>query len=161
MPLSTAVFKGSGASLISKINKEMQIGCSRKVLCESGSRALGRAGSSSVRWEALGKGGCVIPGKAAAQSSAGLCGHKAASLPSRLFNSKQELSGGKEPTAAQPRHSLVSTADVAQAEQAGGIQKILAQAYFYSCRSPRKHSPTLSPRLTCQGCKRPTKFLTR
>lgn len=40
MPLSAAVFKGSGVSLISKINKEMQIRCSKKCFV-SLSRALG------------------------------------------------------------------------------------------------------------------------
>lgn len=54
-------------------------------------------------WETLEKGGCVIPEKAAAQTSARLCGHKAASPSSRLFDSKQELPGGKQPL--PPRHS--------------------------------------------------------
>lgn len=49
---------------------------------------------------------------------------------------------------------------MAQAVQAGRIQTALSQAYFYSCRSPQKRSLTLSPRLTCQGFKHPTKFLT-
>lgn len=36
-----------------------------------------------------------------AQTSSCLCGHNAASLFSRLFNSKQVLPGGKRPAAAQ------------------------------------------------------------
>lgn len=151
MPLSAAVFKGSGVSLISKINKEMQIRRSRKVLWKSGVGPwVGEAAARCAGRHCRREGGCVIPEKAAAQTSTRLCGHKAASLTSRLFNSKQELPAGKEPTAAQALPGcLVSTADVAQAVQPGGIQKILAQAYFYSCRSPQKHSLTLSPPLTC------------
>lgn len=38
-----------------------------------------------------------------ARTSAWLHGHKTASLSSRLFNSKQVLSGGKQSTAAKAR----------------------------------------------------------
>lgn len=114
--------------------------------------------SSSVCWEALEKGGCVSAQKAAAHTSTGLCGHKAASLPSRLFRSKQKQPGGKEPTALPG--CPVSTADGAQAEQAGGMQKVLAQAYS-AAADHLKHSLMLSPRWTCQGFKHPTKFPTR
>lgn len=79
MPLSTAVFKGSGASLISKINKEMQIRCSKEALCKSGSRALA---SGKRRLRVLGRAGegrVCYSGEGSASDQ--LCGHKAASLP--------------------------------------------------------------------------------
>lgn len=71
VPSSTAVFKGSAVSLISKINKEMQIRCSKKVLCKSGSRALvegSAAPCAGKPWK--GEGVLFIPGKAEPQTSA-------------------------------------------------------------------------------------------
>jgi len=47
------------------------------------------ASNSSQCWETLEQGGCVILEKPVAQTGSRLCGHKAASLSSRLFHSKQ------------------------------------------------------------------------
>lgn len=101
MPLITTVFKDSGVSLISKVNKEMQIHHSKNALLVWEPVPWVAASNSSCCWETLERGGCVVLEKPVPQTGSWLCGQKAASLPSRLFSSKQEPSGGKQSSAAQ------------------------------------------------------------
>lgn len=130
------------------------------MLCKSESGPWVLGGVSSVCWEALEKGGCVIlvileraaPRSNAVDTKQRLC------LQGYLMVNKSSQAGGN-PLHPGTLSCPVSTAEVAQAVQAGGMQNALAQAHFYSCRSPQTLSLTLSPRLACQGFKRP-KFLT-
>lgn len=66
------------------------------------------ASGSSGSWEAGGKGGCVVLGKPVPHTGSRLCGHKTASLASRLFHSKQVLSGAKQPLPPGHLHCCVT-----------------------------------------------------
>lgn len=90
-------------------------------------------------WEMLKKGGRAVLEKPVAQTSSPLCGHKAAPLSSRLFNSKQLPSEGKHLTSAAAlarRFSLgyftSAAGAVAGAEQAGDLQKEISPSRLIS-----------------------------
>lgn len=81
-----------------------------------------------------------------AQTSSRLCGLKAAPLSSRLFNSKQLPSEGKQPTSAaalaqrsSSGYFTTAVGAVAGAEQAGDLQKETSPSRLISkgkCRLP-------------------------
>lgn len=161
MPLITTVFKGSGVSLISKVNKEMQIHCSKKgalLVWESMLWVVATTlavGKHSRREGVLfWRDQWLRPARGSVDTKQCLC------LQGYLIINKccQEESN---PLLPKRLGYFVSAAGaVAGAAQVGGIQKAPSQAYFYSYKSSCKRSLVLSPCLTCQGFKHPAKFLT-
>lgn len=164
MPLSTAVFKGSGASLISKINKEMQITLQQKgAFVSLGVGPWVGQAAAPCAGKHRGREGVLFQGKQRLRAAQGSVDTKQRLCLQGYLIVNKSCQEGRNPPPPSPGTLRISCEHgrCGTGRAAWGMQKSLAQAYFYSCRSPRKHSPTLSPRLTCQGCKHPTKFPTR